>query len=364
MPKPTQTRRAASAVLGAVSALAVMATTVIASTEDALHSTARELFQPIPAMVPNLPGNPVTREKVDLGRMLFFDPRLSASGVLSCNSCHNLAMGGADNVETSIGHGWQRGNRNSPTVLNAVFNVAQFWDGRAEDLRSQAVGPIQASVEMAATPQFVMSVMRSIPEYVERFGRAFPGEATPLSFENLARAIEAFEATLITPNARFDQYLEGNRNILTAQEREGLRLFIETGSVACHAGVNLGGQDYFPFGVVERPGADLLPPEDRGRFAVTRTATDDYVFRAVPLRNVALTAPYFHTGRVWDLRQAVAVMGVSQLGQALSDTEVDAITAFLRTLTGEQPRAAGQHGRHPAALARRAAGAAALTSPV
>jgi cytochrome c peroxidase len=326
------------AAIGAVAVVLAVGTSVVAQNDDELHRTARDLFQPIPSMVPSVQGNPVTREKIDLGRMLFFDPRLSASGVLSCNSCHNLAMGGADNVETSIGHGWQRGNRNSPTVLNAVFNVAQFWDGRAADLRSQATGPIQASVEMAATPQFVMSVLGSIPEYRERFTRAFPGEQTPLSFENLAKAIEAYEATLITPNSRFDQYLEGNRNILTEQEKRGLRLFVDTGCAACHAGVNLGGQEYYPFGVVERPGADLLPPDDRGRVAVTRTATDEYVFRAVPLRNVALTAPYFHTGRVWDLRQAVAVMGVSQLGQELKPDEVDAITAFLGTLTGEQPR--------------------------
>ena len=318
--------------------LGVVSAVVAQQPDDELHRTARDFFQPIPSMVPSVQGNPVTREKVDLGRMLFFDPRLSASGILSCNSCHNLAMGGADNVETSIGHGWQRGSRNSPTVFNAVFNVAQFWDGRAADLRSQATGPIQASVEMAATPEFVLSVLQSIPDYRERFARAFPGEAAPLSFDNLARAIEAFEATLITPNSRFDQWLEGNRNILTAQEQQGLRLFIDTGCVACHAGMNLGGQEYYPFGVVERPGADILPPGDRGRFQVTRTATDEYVFRAVPLRNVALTAPYFHTGKVWDLGQAVAIMGVSQLGQELKPDEVEAITAFLRTLTGEMPR--------------------------
>jgi cytochrome c peroxidase len=315
-----------------------MAVPALSDDEDDLHKTARDLFRPIPAMVPSVQGNPVTREKIDLGRMLFFDPRISASGVLSCNTCHNLAMGGGDNVETSIGHGWQRGGRNAPTVLNAVFNVAQFWDGRAADLRSQATGPIQASVEMAATPAHVMGVLTSIPEYRQRFATAFPGEQAPLTFENLARAIEAFEATLITPHSRFDQYLEGNRNILTAEEKRGLRLFVDTGCSACHNGVNLGGQDYFPFGVVERPGADILPPGDRGRFQVTRTATDDYVFRAVPLRNVALTAPYFHTGKVWDLEQAVAVMGVSQLGRQLQNDEAAAIAAFLRTLTGEQPR--------------------------
>jgi cytochrome c peroxidase len=327
------------ALLAGIACIALTAAIpALSSEEDELHAAAARAFRPIPSMVPSVQGNPVTREKIDLGRMLFFDPRISASGVLSCNSCHNLATGGADNVETSIGHGWQRGGRNAPTVLNAVFNVAQFWDGRAADLRSQATGPIQASVEMAATPQHVMGVLGSIPEYRERFARAFPGEQAPVSFDNLAKAIEAFEATLITPNSRFDQYLEGNRNVLTAEEKRGLRLFIDTGCTACHNGVNLGGQEYFPFGVVERPGADILPPDDRGRFQVTRTASDEYVFRAVPLRNVALTAPYFHTGKVWDLQQAVSIMGVSQLGQELSGDDAAAITAFLRTLTGEQPR--------------------------
>jgi len=303
-----------------------------------LQQAANELFDPIPSMVPAVEGNAVTREKSELGKMLWFDPRLSASGVLSCNSCHNLAMGGDDNLETSIGHGWQRGPRNSPTVFNAVFNVAQFWDGRAEDLRSQATGPIQAAVEMAATPDLVMGVLNSMPEYRERFATAFPGEESPVTFDNVARALEAFEATLITPASRFDQYLEGNLAILNDQEKQGLQLFIDTGCAGCHAGVNLGGQEYYPFGVVERPGSEILPPNDKGRFAVTQTASDEYVFRAVPLRNVDLTAPYFHSGKVWDLEQAVAIMGVSQLGTELSKDEVGAITAFLKTLTGEQPR--------------------------
>ncbi|MGQ7792217.1 cytochrome-c peroxidase [Faunimonas sp. B44] len=305
--------------------------------DDDLHEAATALFQPIPSMVPEVKGNPVTREKVTLGRMLFFDPRLSASGILSCNSCHNLAMGGDDNLETSIGHGWQKGPRNSPTVLNAIFNVAQFWDGRAEDLRSQAVGPIQAGVEMAAEPEVVIATLKSIPEYVDRFTAAFPGETDSVTFDNLAKAIEAYEATLITPGSRFDQFLEGNQVVLTDQEKEGLRLFMDTGCAGCHNGINVGGQEYYPFGVVERPGADILPRNDKGRFAVTQTASDEYVFRAVPLRNVALTAPYFHSGKVWDLEQAVAIMATSQLGAELDGEQVKAITAFLHTLTGEQP---------------------------
>ncbi len=319
----------------AVAMVAVLATAPVAA--DDLMDEANELFEPIPSVVPAVKNNAVTREKVDLGRMLFFDPRLSASHVISCNTCHNLGMGGDDNLDTSIGHGWAKGPRNAPTVLNAVFNVAQFWDGRAEDLKAQAKGPIQAGVEMNNKPQAVEVTLKSMPEYMERFARAFPGDSNPVSFDNMAKAIEAFEATLITPGSRFDQYLEGNASALTAVEKEGLRLFIEKRCAACHAGVNLGGEGYYPFGVMEKPGADILPAGDKGRFAVTKTADDSYVFRAGPLRNIALTAPYFHSGKVWDLKQAVAIMGESQLGETLNATEVDAITAFLETLTGEQP---------------------------
>lgn len=305
--------------------------------DAALMEEARALFEPIPHRVPKVRDNAVTKEKIDLGRMLFFDPRLSASHLLSCNTCHNLAMGGDDNLETSIGHGWQAGPRNAPTVYNAVFNIAQFWDGRAADLKEQAKGPIQAGVEMNNQPAMVVATLSSMPAYVDHFTRAFPNEADPVTFDNVARAIEAFEATLITPASPFDQYLEGNVNALTEQEKRGLQTFINTGCVACHAGVNIGGQGYHPFGVMEKPGADILPPEDKGRFAITETATDEYVFRSPTLRNVALTEPYFHAGSVWDLKQAVAVMGVAQLGEELNEQQVDDIVAFLHTLTGEIP---------------------------
>lgn len=304
---------------------------------DALLDQARQHFEPVPMMVPKVKDNAVTRDKVELGAMLFFDPRLSASGLISCNTCHNLGMGGDDNLETSIGHGWQKGPRNAPTVLNAVFNVAQFWDGRAEDLKAQAKGPVQAGVEMASTAERVETTLMSMPEYVQRFSGSFPGEAQPVTFDNMAKAIEAFEATLITPASRFDQFLEGNVNALTKHERDGLKLFMDKGCVACHSGVNIGGQGYYPFGLIKRPGADILPVADKGRFQVTKTAAEEYVFRAAPLRNIELTAPYFHSGAVWDLEQAVAIMGTSQLGTELNDNDVKAITAFLKSLTGEQP---------------------------
>ena len=172
---------------------------------------------------------------------------------------------------------------------------------------------------------------------MDAFAKAFPGDAAPVTFDNMARAIEAFEATLITPNARFDQFLKGDDGALDEQEKRGLAAFVETGCAACHGGVNMGGQDYYPFGVVERPGGSVLPVADRGRFAVTETATDEYVFRAAPLRNIELTAPYFHSGAVWDLEEAVAIMSISQLGSELTEEQIDDITAFLRTLTGEIP---------------------------
>ncbi len=301
-----------------------------------LMKQAQEQFKAVAAVKPALKNNTVTPEKVELGKMLFFDPRLSSSHLISCNTCHNVGMGGDDNLETSIGHGWAKGPRNAPTVLNAVFNVAQFWDGRAEDLKSQAKGPVQAGVEMNNTPAAVEATLNSMPAYVALFTKAFAGDAKPVSFDNMAAAIEAFEATLVTPNARFDQYLAGNTAALNAEEKQGLSLFIDKGCVACHNGVNVGGSEYYPFGVVEKPADAVRPVDDKGRLAVTKTDGDAYVFRAAPLRNIELTAPYFHSGKVWQLEEAVAIMGQSQLGAKLSADEIKSVTAFLKTLTGEQ----------------------------
>lgn len=313
---------------------ALMASSALA---DEFRDYATDLFAPVPSTTPALTDNPVTPEKITLGRKLFFDPRLSASGLFSCNSCHNLATGGDDNQETSIGHGWQRGPRNAPTVLNAVFNDAQFWDGRAADLAAQAKGPIQAGVEMANTPDQVVATLNSMPAYVDWFKAAFPGEEDPVSFDNMAKAIEAYEATLITP-APFDAWLNGDDSALTEEQRAGLELFVDTGCAACHNGVNVGGNGYYPFGLIEKPGADILPEGDRGRFAVTETVDDEYVFRAAPLRNITLTAPYFHSGKVWDLKEAVAIMAESQLGAEMTEAEIDQIVAFLGALEGQMPQ--------------------------
>lgn len=327
--------------LPALIALAVTALPAIAQDpidNDDLREDARLYFEAIPQEPTAPEGNELTPARVDLGAMLFFDPRMSRSGLFSCQSCHNVGMAGVDGLETSIGHGWQQGPRNSPTMLNAVFNIAQFWDGRADDLAEQAKGPVQAGVEMNNTPDNVVATLKSMPGYVEAFQAAFPGQNDPISFDNFAVAIEAFEATLITPNSRFDQFLEGDDDAMTEQEKRGMQAFIDTGCASCHGGINFGGQDYYPFGLIERPGGSVLPTGDRGRFEVTQTADDEYVFRAAPLRNVALTAPYFHSGVVWSLSEAVAVMSSAQLGTELEEGQVEDIVAFLGTLTGEQPQ--------------------------
>ena len=311
----------------------LLAASSTAAHADALRDQANAIFKPIPEQTTGLDA-----AQVELGRQLFFEPRLSASHVISCNTCHNIGTGGADNVPASSGHAWQKGARNSPTVFNAVFNVAQFWDGRAKDLEEQAKGPVQNPVEMHNTPNNVEATLKSMPEYVAAFGKAFPGDKQAVSFDNMARALQAFESTLITPDSRFDQYLKGDDKALDAKEKKGLQAFMSAGCISCHNGVNLGGQAYFPFGLVKKPDASILPSGDKGRFAVTKTQNDEYVFRAAPLRNVALTAPYFHSGQVWDLEEAVTIMGSAQLGKQLDAGEVSDIVAFLKTVTGKQPQ--------------------------
>ncbi len=328
-------QRAAVSWSLALSSLLLLAVSVQA---DDLMDSARELFAPIPTEPPALEGNPATPEKVQLGKMLYFEPRLSESHTITCNSCHIVGLGGVDMLETSIGHRWQRGGRNAPTVLNSVFNTAQFWDGRAADLEEQAGGPLVNPVEMASPKEHVAEQLKGIPGYDAAFAKAFPELADPISFENAEKAIAVFEATLITPNAPFDRYLEGDETALDDEQKAGLQLFIDNGCAGCHDGINVGGNQYQPFGVVELPGADLLPAGDKGRFEVTKSVDDEYVFKVPTLRNIALTPPYFHTGLAWDLRQAVAVMGSAQLGITLTDDEIDKITAFLHALTGDQPQ--------------------------
>ncbi|HVY54283.1 MAG TPA: cytochrome-c peroxidase [Thermodesulfobacteriota bacterium] len=324
-------------ILGITIIILAALTAGMSRAEDETMKKAAALFKPIPATAPENKENPVTQEKVELGKMLYFDPRLSASDLISCNTCHNMGTGGVDLQETSVGHKWQKGPRNAPTVLNSVFNIAQFWDGRAKDLEEQAKGPMQATVEMSNTPDRVIETLKSMPAYVDIFKNTFPGEADPVTFDNAVKAIEAFESTLLTPDSPFDKYIKGDAAALTDNQKAGLALFMDKGCAGCHNGINVGGGGYFPFGLVEKPADEIRPPGDKGRFTVTKTKSDEYVFKVPTLRNIALTAPYFHSGKVWDLHEAVRIMGEAQLGAKLTDEEVAKIVDFLGTLTGRQP---------------------------
>ena len=305
--------------------------------EDEVMKRAQGMFKPVPATVPEMKGKSFTPAKVELGKMLYFEPRLSSSALISCNTCHNVGMGGADFQETSIGHRWQKGPRNAPTVLNSVFNMAQFWDGRAEDLKQQAKGPVQASVEMNNTPEMAMKALKSMPEYIALFKKVFPGQPDAVTFDNMAEAIEAFEATLLTPDSPFDQYLRGKGDALSPVQKEGLKLYMEKGCGTCHSGINMGGASYFPFGLVERPRSEIIAG-DTGRYKITQSKSDEYVFKAPSLRNIDLTPPYFHSGKVWSLKETVQVMGSAQLGATLTADEADKIVGFLKSATGVQPK--------------------------
>ncbi len=319
-----------------LTAALTVATGTCAWAQGNVMSEAQDIFKPLPFGIPEITANPVSNEKITLGKTLFFDPRLSKSGLISCNTCHNLGMGGDDYQETSTGHGWQQGPRNSPTVYNAVYNLAQFWDGRAADLKEQAKGPVQASVEMNNTPESAIKTINSMPDYIRLFKQAFPDDESPVTFDNMAAAIEVFETTLTTPDSPFDKFLRGEKSALTVPQQKGLSLFMEQGCADCHGGVNMGGEDYFSFGVVERPATDVMG-SDKGRFTVTQSTDDEYVFKAPSLRNINLTPPYFHSGKVWPLKEAISIMGSAQLGISLNSSDIDNIYDFLLTTTGVQP---------------------------
>ena len=287
---------------------------------------SKEPIQPIPTSFD------YDRPKIELGKKLFFEPRLSKSGWISCNSCHNLSTGGADNLPTSIGHKWMLGPINSPTVLNAKFNLAQFWDGRAKDLKEQAKGPIANPMEMAFTHELAVSVLQSIPEYVHWFKEIYGEEK--ITIDNVADALAVFEETLTTPNSRFDSWLNGYDDKISESEKEGYELFKDKGCIACHNGIGVGGSSFQKFGVVKPYGKDT---QTLGRYNVTKDEKDKYVFKVPLLRNIALTAPYFHDASTWSLSEAVNIMAEYQMGIKLTDDETGKIVAFLKTLTGDQP---------------------------
>jgi cytochrome c peroxidase len=274
--------------------------------------------------------------KVRLGDQLFHDPQLSSDGTVSCASCHDLKRGGTDNQARSLGVGGVTGEINAPTVLNSAFNFKQFWDGRAETLEAQIDGPLQHPKEMASSwPEALRRLARS-PAYVAALGQLYPDGITAVTVKD---AIATYERSLYTPNAPFDRYLRGDPDALSADEKEGYRLFKSRGCVSCHQGVGIGGNMFQVFGVMADYFAargDIVTA-DLGRFNVTGDDSDRHVFKVPSLRNVALTAPYFHDGSAATLEDAVEVMGNYQLGRPLSAREIALITAFLRSLTGTPP---------------------------
>jgi cytochrome c peroxidase len=312
----------------------ILLITTLALSAAAIDVPAAKLraFKPLPASMESA-ANPSSLAKIDLGRMLYYENRLSKSQQFSCNSCHMLDKYGVDNEPTSGGHKGQRGDRNSPTVYNAAAHMAQFWDGRAKDVEAQAKGPILNPVEMAMPNEAsVIAVLKSMPEYVALFAKAFPGGKDPVTYDNMAKAIGVFERGLITPS-RWDKFLAGDQKSLTDAEKAGFLKFTEAGCAACHSGVLLGGSMYQKLGVV-KPYPDT---KDIGRASVTKTEAEKFYFKVPSLRNVEKTGPYLHNGQTRTLAEAISAMGDYQLGMKLTAAEVSSIGAWLKALTGEVP---------------------------
>ena len=321
-------------LLSVVTSLALACTSVFAiSDSDLLKKVKESGVKAIPESQLEIlklvddPKNPITEKKVELGKKLYFEPRLSKSGLISCNTCHNLGMGGADGVAAAIGHKWtpNPAHLNSPTVYNSVLNKVQFWDGRSPHLEDQAQGPIQAGPEMAAPADLVVARVTSIPTYVEEFKSAY-GDDVKIDFKLIADTIAVFERTLVTPS-RFDDFMHGNLDALTPAEKEGLNLFVDKGCVSCHNDIGLGGTMQ-PFQVAKKYKFASLGGFEGDKNGMVKTPT---------LRNIEETAPYFHNGAIWSLADAVKEMGSVQLGINISDKEAKKITTFLKSLTGDKP---------------------------
>jgi cytochrome c peroxidase len=311
----------------AVATTAPITTSNHSASEDEINPRLLRRFQPVAG---DAAGVRASAERIALGRALFHDKRLSRGQDIACNTCHALNNFGIDGKATSTGARGQQGTRNAPTVYNAASHVAQFWDGRAASIEAQATGPIMNPREMAMpSEQAVVDVLKSIPDYATMFTQAFPGQAAPISLKNVGEAIGAFERGLVT-QSRWDRFVAGDKNALSAHEKRGLRVFLDVGCVDCHTGPQVGGTMF------QKVGAVLSWPNqgDLGRMAVTKTEADRLVFKVPTLKNVAKTSPYFHDGSAASLKEAVQMMGKHQLGITLGDDETDAITAWMRSMTG------------------------------
>lgn len=302
-----------------------------------LDEQARQLFGSL-ELTAESPDNPFSVEKVKLGQKLYFDKRLSLDNRQSCNTCHNLATYGVDNEPTSKGNNGGRGDRNSPTTLNAAFHFVQFWDGREPHVEAQAGGPVLNPVEMEMPSEAaVIERLFADAKYQEMFNAAFPDKSNPITYDNMKKAIGAFERELVTQSP-FDAYMDGDDNALSSKEKRGMKTFIETGCVQCHTGPLLGGNQFQKFGVFGNYWDETKSKKiDEGRFAVTGDENHKYQFKVPSLRNIDKTYPYFHDGSVKDLSEVIRIMGKVQLNKSLTDSDIDDMIAFLKTLTGDIP---------------------------
>jgi cytochrome c peroxidase len=313
------------------------------SKEDTVLTMAKTYFQPLPKEAVN-PDNPVTPEKAALGKTLYFDNRLSMHNTESCNTCHNVAAYGVDNNATSKGDLGKNGNRNSPTTFNAALHFLQFWDGRMKNVEEQAGGPVMNPAEMNMPEEKeVIARLSKVDGYKKMFAAAFPAEKDPIKFENIKKAIAAYERTLLTPS-KFDTYLSGDATALNDQEKKGLHTFITTGCIACHMGPLLGGSMFQKFPLIGNDYKTLTGSaiDDKGKMEVTKNEADKYIFKVPSLRNSAETWPYFHDGSVKEMDKAIAIMAKLELGKDISPEQTADIAVFIKTLTGDIPAEAKQ----------------------
>lgn len=320
-------KRAGLLISGLLAAGAIGVSTPVVADEYAEY---REHFEPLPALPPIPSDNSLTDEKIELGKMLFFEPRISASGVISCATCHNPALGWTDRIPLSTGHEGQVGRRNTPTVLNSGFFEAQFWDGREPDLEGQALGPIEDEIEMAMDLEHAVERLGAFDEYQAAFEAAYPDADEPISQDGIAQALASFQRTLNTPNSPFDRYLRGDDDAMSEAQKRGMASFVDNGCVACHNGPALTDSSFHRF---ELPEAAT----DKGRYEVTGDESDKYAFKTPTLRNVAVTYPYFHNGSVEELTEAIQLMAREMLGTELDDDEADDLKQFMHALTGKMP---------------------------
>ncbi len=286
-------------------------------------------FEALPAIAPIPADNHMTPEKIELGKMLFFEPRLSSSNWISCATCHNPVFAFTDRIPLALGHKMSEGPRNTPTILNSAFLESQFWDGRVKTLEEQALGPIEAEKEMNEKLDVAVAKLQAIPEYAKRFKEVFKTD-NPVNKENIAKAIAAFERTLITPNSPLDLFLSGDKQALSESAQKGMAIFKDKGCTGCHSGPALSDSDFHQIKV---PGST-----DLGRYTITKEEDDKHAFRTPTLRNIELTSPYMNNGSVETLEMSIKIMAREALGEELTDAEVAQLVDFLKSLTGEAPK--------------------------